>query len=67
MGDNDRLVILAEQLNDVDFDVHSQAYKINDMTSFEMKLLFCDDLASAKITCVNKISNNSYYINKHWI
>ena len=60
-------VLLTKQLNKSYFVAHTQAFKICDVTNFECKTLFFDDLASSTITYINKVSDGYYYINKRWI
>ena len=60
-------VLLIKQLNECYFVAHTQSFKICDVTNFEYKTLFFDDLASSTITYINKANDGYYYINKRWI
>ena len=60
-------VLLTKQLSECYFVAHTQAFKICDVTNFEYKTLFFDDLTSSTITYINKVSDGYYYINKRWI
>lgn len=49
------------------YDAHTQAFKLTDVTNFQWKLIFYDDLASSTITCINRGSDGFFYVNKRWI
>ena len=59
-----RFVLLTKQLNECYFVAHTQAFKICDLTNFEYKTLFFDDLAPSTITYINKTSDG--YIDTFW-
>ena len=62
-----RFVVSTKQLNECYSVAHTQAFKVCDVTDFECKPLFFDDLASLTITYINKARDGYYYINEHWI
>ena len=62
-----RFVVFKKKLNECYFVAHTQAFKICNVTDFECKSLFFDDLASLTITYIDKARDGYYYINKHWI
>lgn len=66
-GDNRTCVFLTDELKECDFDVHTQAFRVERMKSFEQRLVFRDDLKSATPTYINKASNAFNYITKRWI
>ena len=64
INNKSRFVLLSKKLNEFYFVPHTQAFNICDVTNFEYKTLFSDDLASSTITYINKASDRYYHINK---
>ena len=67
INNTSRFVLLTKRLNECYSVSHTQAFKIHNVTNFEYKTFFFDDLASSTITYINKASDGYYYINKRWI
>ena len=49
INNNRRFVLLTKKLNECFFVAHTQAFKICDVTNFQYKTLFLDDLVSSTI------------------